>query len=644
LVNMAAFLNVEPCSLARPLVSRAVQPAKAPATTALVVSDGTAAASGSSSCCRRLLLAPRIAAAAMLLGSRRSRRELRRVARRINAGGQEVGFDAKGRARSGIVVADFDKNGGQVKAYRMPLPPDVDEIKTPRWSVLCQAVENCSAEDAVIPDWKLKPMLWINSPTPQYQPLTFIEPKAFWKTAHFLKSKLKKYYRKQLERRMLEDTTEKKGAGHILRYLPSPKERLSMAGTDLLGAYGSLKVEHNSWKELKSMSADEILAACDDQKTLRLAAAAKDIPIHWRPGYQTAAIRDMQKYLCRIDVVVEIRDARIPWASTHPDIPGWIRPRPRVIVLTHADKVQRSCIEETIQYFNQSENDRGVPVIPVDARDGTIGIEELRTELLKAGAYVNRRRKRKGINPRAIRTIMFGFPNTGKSSLINRLAGRKVAKRESKPGMTRKMTWHKIGGYRNTELEFLDAPGFIPVGFGRRFTPEQQSLLCICKCFSDKHLDRTATVYDLVYRLDKLVKEHPRLLQVETLWRETKRAYGVDFKKALRQEGPLFPDWVPSMNPDPYCGRLLGDFLHGVWGKIQLEPPPQSLQNVKELNKLLTGSKETRKHLATSPVKGALGPGQSQMIMPTKQDEQREKVPVMVRSKNLTDEGLFDGW
>lgn len=443
---------------------------------------------------------------------------------------------------------------------------------------------------------------------------------------------------------MEEDTKEKKGPGHILRYLPSPRQRLSMAGTDILGAFGTLKVEHNSWKELKSMSADEILAACDDQKTLRLASAAKDIPIHWRPGYQTAAIRDMKNYLNRIDVVVEIRDARIPWASTHPDIPGWVRPRPRVIVLTHADLVQKSCIEETIQYFNQSDNDRGVPVIPVDARDGTIGIEELRTELLKAGAYVNRRRKRKGINPRAIRTMMFGFPNTGKSTLINRLAGRKVAKRDSKPGITRKMTWHKIGGYRNTELEFLDSPGFIPVGFNRRFTPEQQSLLCICKIFSDKHLDRTSTAYDLVYRLDKLVKEHPRLLQVETLWRETKRAYGVDFKKALRQEGPLMPDHVPAMNPDPFCGRLLSDFQHGVWGKIQLEPPPQQFQNVKELNHLLHGSKETKKHIGTTPVRGALGPGRTQVVLPSKQDQQREKVPIMARSRNLTNEGLFDGW
>ncbi|CAJ1363674.1 unnamed protein product [Effrenium voratum] len=349
------------------------------------------------------------------------------------------------------------------------------------------------------------------------------------------------------------------------------------------------------------------------------------------------------KHMKRVDVVIEVRDARIPWTTTHPDVPEWAKPRPRVIVLSKADLVPPAALQETIRYIQESDRDRGTPVVGVDGLLGTFGIEELREELLKAGAHVNRRRKRQGVNPRAIRTMMIGFPNVGKSSIINRLTGRKVAARDGRPGLTKRLTWHKIGGFRNTELEFLDAPGFIPVGFGRRFSKEQQELLCMCRVFGEKHVDRQQTGQDLVFRLGKLWKESPHMVD-RTVWRETRRIYKVDFQAALRLEGPILPNFVPVDNPDPFFGKLINDFNRGRWGRIQLEAPPRVPVNLKDYGHLLQGSAHTTKHLeGGQKVRGMLGPGEQEVLMPTKEPE-REKVPSMLRSQNVTSAGLFDGW
>lgn len=531
------------------------------------------------------------------------------------------------------------------------MPPDVDEIlPTPPWKVLMDAVKDCEPEDAVIPTWKLKPVLGNYSPTPQYAPLTYIEPKPYWRRSAFVKRKMKKFYNK-LEQQKLE------AMGQKARYLPNPNSRLAMAGTQLLRGHGVLKSETNMLEHLRKMSEEQILTAINDQKSIRLGLAAEDLPINWRTPAQMTAQKKIQETISRVDVVLEVRDARLPWLTTHPDVPRWVRPKPRVIVLTHADLVPPHCLEETINYMKATDRDRGVPIIGVDAMQGGDEIEDLREEILKAGAYVNRRRRRKGINPRGIRTMMVGFPNTGKSSIINRLSHRKVAQRTHWAGNTKKLTWHKIGGFRNTELEFLDTPGIIPPGFGKRYTEEEANLLCMCRIFGDVAIDREKTAYELVFRIGKLAKDYPHMVD-KTFWRETKRIYGVDFDKALKLEGPFLPNFVPLRNPAPFCGKILKDFNSGFWGKIQLEPPPQlketqedripSRTETSDFDEGPYGRKER------NPIRGALAPARSSIQLPTANREapEREKVLLPGGARGAAQgtqpqreaAGLFDGW
>lgn len=598
-------------------------------------------------------------------GSRQGRQVPRATAATalaLSAAVAVAGLRGRGRRRRRVAVAAGTSvehlfgaaptmPGHKPKAYRMPLPPDVDEIQPPRWKVLIDAVKNCSAEDAVVPTWKLKPRLGINSPTPQYAPLHYIEPKPYWMKSAFVKRKMKKFYNKMRELQMAKED-------YRLRFLPDPKDRLSLAGTQLLAGSGAFKAEEQSWKALRKLSADELVKAMNDQRTIRLGKAGKTIALNWRPGYQQVAIRDLRDYMRRVDVVLEVRDARIPWASTHPDIADWVRPKPRVIVLTRADLVPPHALEETIAHIKASEQDRGVPVVAVDAQRGGQSIEDLRLELMKAGAYVNRRRKRKGVNPRAIRTILVGFPNVGKSSIINRLANRKVAKKTPLSGTTRRLTWHKIGGFRNTELEFLDMPGTIPYGFGKRYTEEQSNLLCMCKIFPDHIIDREKTAYELVHQVAKLSSEHPENVE-RTIWTETERIYGVDFQKAVRREGPFLPNFVPTRNPEPFCGKLLSDFNSGYWGRIQLEAPPEVVERRQDWSRTLSGSAEgqrssqlavaggERARLALPAPRAVVRLGEKGLardalpeIVPPRR--KMEKVPLQVGP--ASGEGLFEGW
>eukprot|EP00929_Paragymnodinium_shiwhaense_P115622 TRINITY_DN84601_c0_g1_i1.p1 TRINITY_DN84601_c0_g1~~TRINITY_DN84601_c0_g1_i1.p1 ORF type:complete len:660 (-),score=140.02 TRINITY_DN84601_c0_g1_i1:224-2203(-) len=561
----------------------------------------------------------------------------------------------------------------RARAYRMPLPPNVDEIQTvPPWKVLMEAVKNCEPEDAVIPTWKLKPKLGIYSPTPQYQPLHYIERKPQWQKASFIKRKMKKYYN-NMDKKRLEE------AGHKPRFLPDPESRLNVASAAVLQGTGLFKGERGTWAYIRKMDTADLCAAIDTQRDIRLQVSSKEVMLNERPGWQVTALKQMKDRLKRVDIVLEVRDARIPWTSAHPDIPEWSRAKPRVIVLTKADLVPKAALEETIEAINNSVKDRGVPVIAVDAQRGCDEIEDLRYELMKAGAFVNRRRKRKGVNPRAVRTLILGMPNVGKSSIINRLSGRKVALKTGWAGSTKKMTWHRIGGFRNTELEFMDSPGLIPFGFGKRYTKEQQQKMCACRIFGDKIIDREQTAVDLAYTIGQLWKDHPNLVD-KTVWRETKRIYRVDWQKALRLEEPFFPKFVPERNPEPFCGKMLNDFNRGFWGKIQLEAPPDYEKKVmgEDWNPVYyggdrranaDGSVDRRFALVKGAKQGQLALNKDVIRRPTVSnwhynrlfpsikstlaepgfrrgyDFTREKEPVFVGwKKQPNDEGLFENW
>ncbi|MEG1701848.1 MAG: ribosome biogenesis GTPase YlqF, partial [Erysipelotrichaceae bacterium] len=177
-----------------------------------------------------------------------------------------------------------------------------------------------------------------------------------------------------------------------------------------------------------------------------------NININWFPGHMTKAKREMEEKLKLVDMVIELRDARIPIASTNPLLAQLTMSKPRLIILSKKDKANN----EITKAWIKSLESEFVKVIALDLLKDNIQpiiMQEAR-HLMKN--MIERQIKR-GIKPRAIRSMVIGIPNVGKSTFINRMAKRKALEAADRPGVTKNLRWVKIGN----ELELLDTPGVL---------------------------------------------------------------------------------------------------------------------------------------------------------------------------------------
>ncbi|MGD1943962.1 MAG: ribosome biogenesis GTPase YlqF [Leptolyngbyaceae cyanobacterium] len=175
--------------------------------------------------------------------------------------------------------------------------------------------------------------------------------------------------------------------------------------------------------------------------------------IQWYPGHIAKAEKALIEQLKRVDVVLEVRDARIPLATRHPRIDHWIGSKEHILVINRVDMIPsaaRTAWETWLRaqgetpYFTDAQQGKGVAGIAKAAQT--------------AGISMNQRRRDRGMRPRAVRAVVIGFPNVGKSALINRLVKKKVVESARKPGVTRQLRWIRIAD----DLELLDAPGILP--------------------------------------------------------------------------------------------------------------------------------------------------------------------------------------
>ena len=174
--------------------------------------------------------------------------------------------------------------------------------------------------------------------------------------------------------------------------------------------------------------------------------------IQWFPGHMAKARRQVTEKLKLIDIVFELVDARIPMSSRNPMIDEIVSSKPRIVLLNKADKADASITKQWIDYFKERE----IPALAIDAQTGT-GLKQI-TALSKVLLKEKfDKMASKGIKPRAIRALIIGIPNVGKSTLINRLAKKNITKTGDRPGVTTAQQWVKVGN----ELELLDTPGIL---------------------------------------------------------------------------------------------------------------------------------------------------------------------------------------
>ena len=173
--------------------------------------------------------------------------------------------------------------------------------------------------------------------------------------------------------------------------------------------------------------------------------------INWFPGHMAKAKREIKEKIDLIDIVFEVIDARIPKSSKNNDIEDIIKNKPRILIMTKSDLCDKNITLEWKKYY---EN-KGYKVVLLDLlHDNVNEIFSIVNELMES---INSKRINKGLKPRRVRSLVLGIPNVGKSTLINRLVGKKAVNVGNKPGITKNLEWIRI----NDKLELLDTPGIL---------------------------------------------------------------------------------------------------------------------------------------------------------------------------------------
>ena len=174
--------------------------------------------------------------------------------------------------------------------------------------------------------------------------------------------------------------------------------------------------------------------------------------INWYPGHMAKTKRLIKENLNVIDIIYEVIDSRIPYSSKIGDIEDLIKNKPRILIFTKYDLCDKEETNKFIKYYEEL----GYRTIKCDliSNDKLNNLLDLTNEILKD--KINKQQEN-GINKQTIRALVIGIPNVGKSTLINKIVGRKIAQTGNKPGITKNLNWVRVG----KNIELLDSPGIL---------------------------------------------------------------------------------------------------------------------------------------------------------------------------------------
>ena len=283
--------------------------------------------------------------------------------------------------------------------------------------------------------------------------------------------------------------------------------------------------------------------------------------LSWFPGHMTKTKRMIASELPHMDAVCEILDARIPLSSRNPDVDDLTAGKPRLIVLNRADQADPAQTRRWSQYFRA----KGWAVLEANAKGG-VGTEKFAAavrELLrdKLEAYAA-----KGQVGRVVRVMVLGIPNVGKSTFINKVAKRKTAKAEDRPGVTRSKQWVPV----DATLELLDTPGILWPKFD---DPEVGKRLAFTGAVKDDVLD----IEELAcYLMDYLSAHYADVLTERYKITVEDGDSGYDLlEKAGRKRGFLMRG--AQVDTERMARILLDEFRGGKLGRFTLETVEDAL-------------------------------------------------------------------
>ena len=284
----------------------------------------------------------------------------------------------------------------------------------------------------------------------------------------------------------------------------------------------------------------------------------ENMNIQWYPGHMTKTRRQIEADLKQVDAVCEIVDARIPMSSRNPDIDAICGSKPRIIVLNRMDLADPAATRRWKEYFKS----RGMAVIATDCKTRQ-GIADFTPAARAACAEKLQRDAARGMN-RPLRVMVVGIPNVGKSTLINQISGRKGAKAENRPGVTRGKQWVTV----DSGLQLLDTPGILWPKFE---DPEVGMMLAYTGAVKEGVID----LEELACRLlELLLKYYPHVLAERYQVEAEPGTPGYELlEMAGRKRGYLLRG--AEVHTERMAKVLMDEFRSGKLGKFTLEMPEE---------------------------------------------------------------------
>lgn len=283
--------------------------------------------------------------------------------------------------------------------------------------------------------------------------------------------------------------------------------------------------------------------------------------IQWFPGHMTKALRKIKDNLTAVDLVAEIVDARLPMSSRNPDIDALVNNKPRIIILNKSDMANPNATALWVNYYEK----KNIRTIVMDCKTGK-GVKLFLPAVRELMKPQIEKWESSGMVGRVIRIMIVGIPNVGKSSLINKLAGKNRAKAEDRPGVTRGNQWYTIDG----NIELLDTPGVLWPKFD---DPEVGEKLAFTGAVKDRILD----IELLAVRLLEVFQQCPNQYFVERFKLQNIELSEYTPYELLELVGRKRGMLVSGGEIDTLraANVLLDEYRGGKLGKVTLELPPR---------------------------------------------------------------------
>ena len=275
--------------------------------------------------------------------------------------------------------------------------------------------------------------------------------------------------------------------------------------------------------------------------------------INWYPGHMAKTKREISEKLNLIDIVYEVIDGRMPISSKIVDIDDLIKDKPRILVVTKMDL----CDEEETKKILKSYESSGYKVVCVDLVNGNCN--ELISITKDIMSNINKERVTKGMMERAARVLIVGVPNAGKSTLINRLVGKKSAGVGNTPGFTKNLEWIRV----NKDIELLDSPGIL---WPKLENQDNAKVLAAFASIKEEILNLDDIACFILKRMYKLYPD------------KLKERYGIeeldeDFVEAYeligRRRGALSRGGI--VDYDKVSDLIIKDLKNGYFGKVTFD-------------------------------------------------------------------------